>query len=730
MTRNGMVPAERRFLPSSLLLAALLAFVVLILRIAAIESPLMASDEYAYFASAQYEVAPERLQELDPFLQDVQNRVYPALYAAWAAVSPNQPALVGRILNALGYVLGAFLLYALYLRVFDRRAAIASALLYLMLPMSMYATTVLPEVESQLSFYLVAGVVVVAGVRPRYHFIAASAALCALSYFIKPHAAALILACAAYWFASGLLERDVAPGLRWRRAMARAAWFSGLAVLLIVAVSRLVPAGMSSESGVMPVFYLAYVERLFDVAFLVSVLAGIGKYVGGHLWLLFVLFAPGLVAISRLIAGLRRGMDSRDEADDEAHRVRAHFALFVGLCLFAYLIMVALFTSSAASDNALEAGRLHGRYLAGLLPLLLAYSVWASGRDGGHRMALLGITALSSFMVFGTSLYQLFPWDYPDAFGFFRPPLHGWTFEGAMDWPVWWVLAVGVACWLSALRMRGARWPFIVFTLTWMLAAQIQTWRWSQFQSAQTRPIVAASAAIKNYLGEVPAGSGLIATDDRYGKTSALLMALHSPQHVRTFPAAARLRRTDIPAGVGWVVAPKSMEVAIAGAAELVFGDLRLALLDHRHAWPYSGQSGEWDGRPIQIDTATKGQISLLHGFNDAEEWGSWTGVEDAFVQLPVRIDGPVVLDFFAWQVEDHPDFMLRVTLGDAVSEIRLAAIGRDYRVALHPTHGDDRIRFETKLVQHAGEPRALGVALARLRVSRDMQATPAATLH
>src|SRR3546814_17621264 len=84
-------------------------------------------------------------------------------------------------------------------------------------------------------------------------------------------------------------------------------------------------------------------------------------------------------------------------------------------------------------------------------------------------------------------------------------------------------------------------------------------------QPGQNRPIIAAAHAIDTFLGNVPVGSGLIATSERYGATSTLLMGLHSPQHVRTFAANATLRPTDVPEGVHWIVTPRSMAVDIAG---------------------------------------------------------------------------------------------------------------------------------------------------------------------
>lgn len=713
--RSGGAPV----VPGTLLLGAFLTFVLLVLRIAAVESPVMASDEYAYFASAKYAEAAEQLHPLDPGLQEVENRIYPALYGAWKAISPHHTALAGRIFNALSFVLGAFVLFAVFARVFDRESASTSALLYLALPLSFYSTTLLPEIESQLSIYLVAGVVVAAGDMPRYRFVAATAALCALSYFIKPHATALILACAVYWFATGILERDAPARVRWGRALSRIALFSAATGLLIGAVGKLFPVGSASEARMMPSFYQIYIDRLFDNAFLSAHLASVVNYVGGHLWVLLVFFTPGLVAIVHAVLNLLRSRSSAPDVDDVACKRRTYFALFVALTLAAYLLMVALFTSSAAIENDFERDRLHGRYLAGLLPFLLAFSVWASSRVGGRLVPLLAIGALAGFALVGTTMYHIFPWDYPDAFGFFKPAEHAWTFDGALNWPAWWLLAAGTACWLLALRFRAASWPFVAFTLAWMLAGHAQMGRWQAFQSGQNRPIIEAAKAIDNFLGDVPVGSGLIATSDRYHDTSTLLMGLDSPQYVRAFALDARLGRADIPAGVHWIVVPRSMGVDIAGSAELEFGEQRLVLLDGTYRWPRIGRKADWDGQPLAIDTSRTGQPSLLNGFNDAEEWGSWSRTEMASVELPARIKGPVVLNFFAWQVEDHPDFVLRIVLGDAVEEIRLDATGRDYRVELNPAERDDHIMFESKVVRHPGESRALGVALARLRVSR-----------
>src|SRR3546814_567152 len=124
MTFASLRPSNGATIPRALVLAAFVAFVLLMLRIAAVESPIMASDEYAYFAHAEYAQVAEQLERLDPALQAVENRVYPALYGVWKAISPYHTALAGRILNALGFVLGAFVLFAVFTRVLDRKSVV------------------------------------------------------------------------------------------------------------------------------------------------------------------------------------------------------------------------------------------------------------------------------------------------------------------------------------------------------------------------------------------------------------------------------------------------------------------------------------------------------------------------------------------------------------------------------------------------------------------------------
>src|SRR3546814_9432642 len=68
-----------------------------------------------------------------------------------------------------------------------------------------------------------------------------------------------------------------------------------------------------------------------DGAFLSANLINVVHYVGGHLWVLLVLFTPGSVAILGIVHGLLRGGENTPDADDPERERRAYFALFVAL---------------------------------------------------------------------------------------------------------------------------------------------------------------------------------------------------------------------------------------------------------------------------------------------------------------------------------------------------------------------------------------------------------------
>jgi hypothetical protein len=197
------VPWRREFFPTSLIVGIFIAFALLAVRVVAIDSPVMGSDEYAYFQLAHFDGARDQLFQLDPNLQKVDNKVYPWLYKLWSAASTQRVADVGRLFNAFLYALSALLIFSIFQKLFDRRVALTSALLYLVFPFSLYATMLLPEVEFQCLVYGIVVVWLYGGPLPSWRRILFAAIVSALGYLTKPHALAAIVASLAWLAMTG-----------------------------------------------------------------------------------------------------------------------------------------------------------------------------------------------------------------------------------------------------------------------------------------------------------------------------------------------------------------------------------------------------------------------------------------------------------------------------------------------------------------------------------------------
>jgi hypothetical protein len=577
------IEAVRRVrIPGLLLAAAFAMFAVLVLRVIAVESPVMASDEYAYFMAAKYDHVRADVYKYDPAMQAVGNEVYPIVFNVWEMLSAERTAMVGRVFNALLYVLSSFVLFAIFARSFDRKTAVISAILYLLFPFSFYAITLLPEVMFQFCVYLIV-LVTLGTLRWRAPLaILLPAAVAALAYFIKPHALAVIAAVAGFYFAAPLAESS--KGLLVRRlawGLVRAVLFLAATALFIYLV-KLLSKDAADDGQLVGSFYASYLSRLSSPAYLLRNLWSMLDYVGGHLALLLAMFTPGILAIavacSRISKIWRRpaGEIASMAADDRQNML----ALMVGLLAIALLLMIAAFTNAASETSEFEKYRLHGRYLAPLLPLLLGFSVWAVGKAASTR--LVGVVSLASLAFFVFYLrfqYHIYPWDYPDAFVFFTSKMTYWGMPGTNDWLVWLVFLAGIVFAASCIRGRLQLASYVTFLVVLMLGSHVQMANWLRTHSQSNRPTIEAADAIGDYLGPAAPGTGLLLVADRYGKSSYFLMELASLQHVQSIAPGGRISASGIPGGVTWLVAPGDVTVESCVDQRIRFGDQALYML-------------------------------------------------------------------------------------------------------------------------------------------------------
>lgn len=572
--------------PRALLLAMFATFVILVGKIIATESPVMASDEYAYFMSAKYEAVGQELYRYDPAMQAVDNRAFPLLFDTWSLVSSERVALVGRVFNGLVFVLSALVIFLISCRVFDRPTASISSILYLLFPFSFYSTILLPEVEFQFLVYATVLLVLWSSARRSVWMVLAPALASAAAYFVKPHAIALIVGVAGFFTFSGVLVRNA--------GMSRSGWLgviraliyllsTGVAIYLVKRVSAGDSAGATTAVAS---FYGGYLQRLSSPGYLLENAWSIMDYIVGHVWVLLLLFAPGVLAVVTECWRAAKALFAKGEvaAVDPVQLQHRRFAVLVAMLCIAFLVMIGAFTNSASQVSEFERYRLHGRYLEPMLPLLLAYSVWAV-RKSARVMVMAGVLA-ASVLIFYFYLrfqYHIYPWDYPDIFVFFTSDLQHWGLAGVNDWMVWLVVAAALAFFACSFFGKFSTQAYVIYLALLMIGCHVQMGNWLRQSSIENKAMIEAGDMMNDYLAGAAPGSGLVLVDDRYGKSSYFLMELSSLQHVVSVEKGGGFSG-EIPRGVEWIIAPSDVRVEGAGSREIEFGPQSLYRLDRAEA--------------------------------------------------------------------------------------------------------------------------------------------------
>lgn len=572
--------------PRALLLAMFATFVILVGKIIATESPVMASDEYAYFMSAKYEAVGQELYRYDPAMQAVDNRAFPLLFDTWSLVSSERVALVGRVFNGLVFVLSALVIFLISCRVFDRPTASISSILYLLFPFSFYSTILLPEVEFQFLVYATVLLVLWSSARRSVWMVLAPALASAAAYFVKPHAIALIVGVAGFFTFSGVLVRNA--------GMSRSGWLgviraliyllsTGVAIYLVKRVSAGDSAGATTAVAS---FYGGYLQRLSSPGYLLENAWSIMDYIVGHVWVLLLLFAPGVLAIATECWRAAKALFAKGEvaAVDPVQLQHRRFAVLIAMLCIAFLVMIGAFTNSASQVSEFERYRLHGRYLEPMLPLLLAYSVWAV-RKSARVMVMAGVLA-ASVLIFYFYLrfqYHIYPWDYPDIFVFFTSDLQHWGLAGVNDWMVWLVVAAALAFFACSFFGKFSTQAYVIYLALLMIGCHVQMGNWLRQSSIENKAMIEAGDMLNDYLAGAAPGSGLVLVDDRYGKSSYFLMELSSLQHVVSVEKGGGFSG-EIPRGVEWIIAPSDVRVEGAGSREIEFGPQSLYRLDRAEA--------------------------------------------------------------------------------------------------------------------------------------------------
>lgn len=703
-------------LPAGLLVAMLVIFALLVLRVVTTTSPLMPSDEYAFISAAKYQSWTGEIYKFDPQLQAVENKIYPGLYWLWDLYSPSNAISVGRIFNVICYLLGVLFLYPLLHRIFGRETATASSVGYLLFPFSFYAVLLMPEVEYQLLTYAVMLAILWGNRKRDWAGVVGAGILSASCYLTKPHAVALILATFAFLLIRPLIvSRD---GKTDYRKGLLAAMLYVVTTLTIVSIVKLTFADVQGGKS----FYAGYIDRLEDPQFLLANLSQFLNYALGHIWVLSVFFLPGLILLCGTLFDALKSGEGRDQPLYGSRPVH-EFALYLALYTIATLAMVSLFTVSASEGSEFEKLRLHGRYVAPLLPLFLGFSFEAvrTGLKLDRLVSIAGLLLLCSFFALGTGLFKIYPWDYPELMGFFGPQAKYWSFDGTLWWPRWVILAAGILTFgYQAFKGLGLA-PFAIFTAAWMLASQAQQWAWAGSQSEVTRGNVEIADAVEEIVSTTPQGSGVIFTTDRYGQTSALLMGMDSAQYVRSVDPNFVVSAKELPTGVNWALVPKDIKVKLAGFDVIALGAQHLyrrpepSLLRPAPIAPDQTEVADMSGSEVVVELGGSHQGIVTSGFNAGEDWGAWTSGSDATIQLPHTISGKYTVTLNAWVHETNPSKVVKIQIGGASADIVLTGRLAKQSVTLDMVNPSDTLKISGQPVTVPGDGRKLAVAVSSI---------------
>src|SRR5262249_32781693 len=153
-------------------------------------------------------------------------------------------------------------------------------------------------------------------------------------------------------------------------------------------------------------------------------------YYLAHGVVLAMFFSPALVFSTRLVT---RSLVAKIRLDAGQQRTII-LVTFVGFCAASIFAMIAVFTEAVGTLAEFERYRIHGRYWTFLMPWLalitfgsfvsierVKESVWVSRAAG-----LIGLAATLLFVFVISPHFSLYPWDFPELFGFYRQEMQTW----------------------------------------------------------------------------------------------------------------------------------------------------------------------------------------------------------------------------------------------------------------------------------------------------------------
>ncbi len=695
-----------------------MAFLAYCLISVTIGSPILGSDEYAYFISGKYSGSLQELYRLDPGLQRLSN----LLFFQWIHFFTQRFGAdfvpVFRIIHGAEYTLAAGLLYLTFRDILGTKSVSWGTLAMLLLPGTLYIHTAMPETELALFAAMLGYLLLVVFPRRQYLAMTLAGILLGASILVKPHAVALLAAVTATVMAAFLTGCVKGGALA---AFRTTALLLGSCLLTCLLLWRLCSGVWTLNPSVMLGlgFYGQYLQTQTPTAGFFQRIAGMLQYFLAHLAVISLIFPP--VIGGGLVIAMKR-LKARHAPDEQTDGFALSVLFVVAMFVF-HAAMTAYFTAGAAALDAGEAMRLHGRYLGPALIFFPFMYFYALEKLRGKELKIVLLVALCALLVSYFYLfrgYKIFPWDYPLLFAFFTAPNHyGWSYGGEFSrlgsLLVWYVAA---GCIISICFEQLRQRVLFIQLFVIVLVGGIQTYAWAYGHTRGNSQVATSARALGTIINTQQPGKGVVVADERYGRASYLLFNLANAPRVLIRKPGSAVTPDDV-AGADWVLFGNQFAPEFAYAKSIAFNGLTLFPLNLQLRLEQQEKKVLMPGRQIKVSLGASGGAAQLNGFNAREEWGAWTARPLADIELPFKVQGRVQLDLFGWSLAENLGKPLKLSIGDATVRVVLSGSAAHHLLTLQVRQPADRIVLQAPTVRPANSSREMGVAIGSIAVSR-----------
>jgi phosphoglycerol transferase len=546
------------------LLAA--SLVALMIKNISLGSPIMAGDEYAYFAQAREFPSVDAIMAYDPTIQRTDNILYlwvgSLLWRNFADAASTM-----RLFQSALYLLILPFVFTLCRFFMSRLNSAVLTVIACYSALSSYTAYFMPETIYQLLFFMLAGLAV--ATIPEWPILSASACgfVVALIMLTKPHGVAIAVAvCMA--FLAGVVCPQIFARTRTRSFVAFLVF--GLATYVsMVGVNGTLTGqvqfspllfvgrfyrGVLTSSGVIPSWNLLY-PVLLGNGIALAMLVGIPiTCIGCGLW--FVCRQP-------LAGTALNGYTLR----------RARFTVLAVLAISALVFSVIMTVRFTTELGGSEIWRIYGRYYSFTIALCIATmgisgTIWRG--EGGEipapislalrGAAVLGILVLMAVQFWWRAAFAIAPWDFPEIWSFTLNDFIGGraTIGTAL-------VIIGCLCFVGTLfRPVLSVGFFLTFFAALDAASLIQVTRWQFAHGRAFAPYSQPAFALHTLLAGPTLDRGVIIGPDR-GMLTYTLFNLRSRSRVLLLPQRSVLSQGMVASDVDWVLTEGPYDIQLAG---------------------------------------------------------------------------------------------------------------------------------------------------------------------